>query len=95
MLLIFNLNFFIQMKKQTILTGAILALALSANANKFSSIGVSENTLEQTDHKCGEGKCGNKKGKDHKCGSKKDTTKMKDHKCGEGKCGSKKKKKKK
>ena len=83
------------MKKQTILTEAILALALSANANKFSSIEFSGNAQEQTEHKCGEGKCGNKKGKDHKCGGKKDSTKMKDHKCGEGKCGGKKMKKKK
>jgi uncharacterized low-complexity protein len=37
---------------------------------------------------CGEGKCGEKKAKDGKCGE--GEKKAKDGKCGEGKCGEKK-----
>ena len=42
----------------------------------------SSKTAKTKDHKCGEGKCGDKKKE----------AKTKDHKCGEGKCGDKKKK---
>lgn len=73
----------------------MIALALSTNAtNTFSSLNPLSNSSEQTDHKCGEGKCGGKKKKgEHKCGSKVDSTKSTEHKCGEGKCGGKKMKK--
>lgn len=84
---------FKNMKKESILVGALILGAFTVNAKPlFTSVSsISQNsTLEATcgdkpavsevktsEAKCGEGKCGDKKAE----------AKVKEGKCGEGKCG--------
>ncbi|MEP1960684.1 MAG: hypothetical protein ABJI92_11475 [Kangiellaceae bacterium] len=88
------------MKKFTKLAALVSSLVFSlmfintasADANPFAQVDQVQ-TIVGDDGKCGEGKCGDKKGKkegkcgEGKCGDKKKG--KKEGKCGEGKCGGK------
>ena len=89
----------------TALSAGIAAFSIGAAqaANPFAATDLGQGYMvaaahaKEKDGKCGEGKCGAKKGEkdakakdgkcgEGKCGAKKET-KAKDGKCGEGKCG--------
>jgi len=75
-----------------LLTTAFFMNSASADANPFAKQANTVQTVAGDDGKCGEGKCGDKKGKkDGKCGEGKcgDKKGKKEGKCGEGKCGGK------
>ena len=89
------------LKNLSLLTGAALAMSVSAganaapDANPFGMQNLSGGYMQLAEGKCGEGKCGGKSEKEGKCGEGKcgEGKSKKEGKCGEGKCGEGKSKK--
>lgn len=78
----------------TLFLAAMYFNTASADVNPFAQQADQVQTITGDEGKCGEGKCGDKKGakKEGKCGEGKCGEKKadkKEGKCGEGKCGGK------